>query len=252
MGKVVSFLLQIFFVIDLVLICVLNLCGVNWAQIPYPVQSVFFGDSLKYSVRGVDVSEYQGNIDWDVLAKQNINFAYIKATKGSDYKDNKFVANWENARKTNVKVGAYHLFHYDQPALEQAENFISSVPIEDGILPPAVDVELYGKDRDDPPEREKTILMLTEFLEKLEKHYGKKPVIYATKKAYKLYIAGNFKEYPLWIRNPDTEPVLPDGRTWTFWQYNNDGELDGYKGESRFIDLNVFNGTEKDFDNFIN
>lgn len=248
MRKVLSALL----LIDLVLIIVLNFSGVNWAGIPYPARSVFTGDVSKYTVRGVDVSEYQGNINWEVLAGQGIDFAYIKATKGTDTNDKKFKVNWENAQKANVKVGAYHLFTYDQPAPQQAENFIGSVPDADGTLPPAVDIELYGKDRDDPPEQAKIVPALTEFLDLLEEHYGAKPVIYATKKAYELYIAGHFKGNPLWIRDPDSEPSLPDGRDWTFWQYNNDGELKGYEGESRFIDLNVYKGTEKEFNDFIN
>lgn len=249
MGKVFSFLLPILLCIDLCLAFALHAGGFNLAEIPYLTRPVFTVDVSGYPVRGVDVSEYQGSIDWDVLAGQNLSFAYIKATNGSDYTDKKFAYNWENAKKSGLAIGAYHLFSYDQPALEQARNFISTVP--PGGLPPAVDVELYGKDRDNPPEQEKTVQALAQFLNKIEQHYGKKPVIYATKKAYQLYIMGHFDDNPLWIRNPKSEPVLPDGRKWMFWQYNNDGELKGYWGESRFIDLNVFNGTKKEFAEFM-
>ncbi len=243
--------LRLVVIIDVILVCLLNVCGVDWTDMPYPAWAVFGVDTSKYTVRGVDVSEYQGNIDWEVLAGQDLDFAYIKATKGSGYRDKKFEYNWENAGKTGLKIGAYHLFTFDEPAEEQAENFILSVPCAKGMLPPAVDVELYGKDRSDPPDVEQTVRMLTVFLDKLEAHYGQKPVIYATKKAYKLYMAGRFDGHPLWVRNPDSEPLLPDGRDWTFWQYNNDGELKGYEGESRFIDLNVFRGTEEEFAEFI-
>lgn len=249
MGKMGSFLVPVLLLADLVLFCVLNACGVRLAD-AYPARFAFGADTSKYTVRGVDVSEYQGEIDWNVLAGQDLDFAYIKATKGSGYKDKKFKINWENAAKTDLEIGAYHLFAFDEPAQEQAENFIGSVPDAYG-LPPAVDVELYGKDRDDPPDPEKTIPALAEFLEALEKRYCKKPVIYATKKAYQLYVQGHFRDNPLWIRDPDKEPVLPDGRGWTFWQHSNEGEMKGYGGESRFIDLNVFKGTEKEFADFI-
>lgn len=209
----------------------------------------FGNDPEKYPVRGVDVSKHQGDIDWEVLAGQDLDFAYIKATEGADKKDKNFAYNWEQAAKTHLETGAYHLFTFEDPAQAQADNFIGSVPAARG-LPPAVDVELYGKNRDDPPEREKSVRLLGELLGILEKRYGRKPAIYATKTAYKLYISGNFEGHPLWVRDPDAPPVLPDGRAWTIWQYNNDGELKGYTGANRFIDLNVFNGTKEEFEAF--
>lgn len=203
----------------------------------------------KYPVRGVDVSAYQGTIDWDVLSKQDsLYFAYIKATAGSDFTDKNFEENWKNAKDTDLAAGAYHLIRFDSPGWAQADNFISIVPKEDDSLPPAVDVELYGEDRRSPPSKEATDRILKALLEKLEKHYGKTPVIYATQSAYRQYISGDYQDYPIWIRNVFTKPVLSDKREWTFWQYSGRQVLKGYSGEERFIDMNVFNGTKKEFD----
>lgn len=247
MGKAVIVLLAVCLVLDVVLTC---LFGAGMAvQTEMRRVQPGGGKPENYTVRGVDVSEYQGKITWEVLAAQGIDFAYIKATKGSGYKDKKFEYNWQEANKTHLKLGAYHLFTFNEPAQQQAANFIAAVP-DAGDLPPAVDVELYGDNRDDPPDEAATVKALDQFLDALEGHYGKKPVIYATKKVYDLYISGNFADHPVWVRNPKTEPVLPDGRKWTLWQYNNDGELKGYEGESRFIDLNLFNGTEQEFEAF--
>jgi len=203
----------------------------------------------KYPVRGVDVSAYQGTIHWDVLSRQDsLYFAYIKATAGSDLKDKSFETNWTHAKNTDLAVGAYHLMRFDSPGWAQADHFISVVPNEEGSLPPAVDVELYGEDRRNPPSKEAADGILKALLEKLEAHYGKKPVIYATQSAYKRYISGDYTAYPIWIRNVFTKPILSDKREWTFWQYSGRQVLKGYEGEQRFIDMNVFNGTKEEFD----
>ena len=84
-------------------------------------------------------------------------------------------------------------------------------------------------------------------LEQLEAHYDRKPVLYATKASYDLYLAGAYEDYDIWIRDVVSQPSLSDGREWTFWQYTNRERLEGYQGEERFIDMNVFRGSEEDF-----
>lgn len=204
-----------------------------------------------YPVRGVDVSSYQGRIDWDTLKDQEIAFAFVKATEGSSYRDETFAENWENARKAGVTVGAYHFFSYDSPGESQAENFIGLVPDLPGTLPPVVDVEFYGGNHKNPPAREKAHEILKSLLARLEAHYGRKPVLYATGKAYGLYLRDAFADYPIWIRDVLFTPKLPDGREWTFWQYSHRGRMEGFDGGERFIDLNVFRGTAEEFKRFI-
>ncbi len=200
-----------------------------------------------YPVRGVDVSVYQGDIDWGILSKQNIEFAFIKATEGSSFKDEKFQYNWGHANKTTLKIGAYHFFSYDSSGQTQAENFIKAVPKLDGTLPPVVDIEFYGDKKKKLPDKERTALILDELLEKLESHYGQKPIIYATKKSYNSYIKDKYKDYPIWIRDVFLSPNLSDNRKWTFWQYCDKIKLNGYKGKEQYIDMNVFNGSLNDF-----
>lgn len=78
----------------------------------------------------MDVSSWQGEIDWPTLAGQGLSFAFIKATEGSGFTDPRFSYNWEQARKTALRVGAYHFFSYDSPGETQADNFIAAVPRE--------------------------------------------------------------------------------------------------------------------------
>ena len=84
-------------------------------------------------------------------------------------------------------------------------------------------------------------------LEKLEEFYGKKPIIYATYKSYNLYIANNFEDNYIWIRDVYFVPKLKDNRKWTFWQYADKVRLDGYIGKEKRIDMNVFNGSLEEF-----
>ncbi len=206
----------------------------------------------KYAVRGVDVSAYQGEIDWQTLSEQNISFAFIKATEGSGFVDKRFDYNFAQARGTDLAVGAYHFFSYDSEGRTQAEHFINTVDAFEGMLPPVIDLEFYGDKEKSPPKREDVAVQLKTMLEMLEEHYGQKPIIYATEKSYELYLSGDYAEYDIWIRNVITKPKMSDGRRWTFWQYTNRERLDGYDGDERYIDLNVFNGDLGDYKEYLN
>ena len=203
-----------------------------------------------YPVRGVDVSAYQGEIDWTVLAAEDIQFAFIKATEGSSFADRMFAVNWEGAQQAGLRIGAYHFFSFDSGGATQADHFIETVKKTEGMLPPAVDVEFYGDKEAYPPAKEDVQRELNVLLARLEEAYGTKPILYATGKAYKRYLQGAYPENPIWIRDILTEPTLPDGRSWTFWQYTDRARLPGYQGEERFIDLNVFSENEEAFLSF--
>ncbi|MDO4287968.1 MAG: GH25 family lysozyme [Eubacterium sp.] len=204
--------------------------------------------SDNYVIQGIDVSAYQGDIDWEVLSDNNIYFAFIKATEGSDFVDETLDYNLEAALNTDLKVGAYHFFNFDETGSSQAENFIAHVPKNDAMLPPVVDIEFYAPyNRFLPPSTDSVIAELKVLLDTLEAYYGKKPIIYTSKYPYSVYIAGNFEDYKLWIANYDENPTLADGRAWTFWQYSEHGVLPGYSGAVEHIDLNVYRGSYAEF-----
>ncbi|MBO5055243.1 MAG: leucine-rich repeat protein [Lachnospiraceae bacterium] len=205
----------------------------------------------KYELQGIDVSHYQGDIDWEIIEEQNINFAYIKATEGSSHIDECFEKNWKAAQKTGIWIGAYHFFSFDSPGRSQAASYIDTVGSLSGKLAPVIDVEYYGDKAENPPEREEVIRELKEMLIVLEEHYRIKPVIYTTYKAYYDFIKDEFKEYPLWIRNVYFTPFINLGNNWTFWQYTDTAVLEGYKGEEKYIDRNVFNGTREELKSLI-
>ena len=201
----------------------------------------------EFPVRGVDVSSYQGEINWELLASQNIQFAFIKATEGSSHVDSRFAENYSRAAETDLRIGAYHFFSYDSRGSTQADNFISVVyPIE-GMLPPVVDVEFYGDKEKNLPDQETTQVELSVLLLALEDYYGIKPIIYVTEKSHRIFISGSFDDYDIWIRSVFSKPACELGSNWTFWQYADRAQLEGYSGEERFIDMNIFHGTEEEF-----
>jgi lysozyme len=200
----------------------------------------------KNSTIGVDVSSYQADIDMNKLKEQNIKFIYIKATEGSKTKDNRFDENWENAENAELLSGAYHFFSFDSEGRTQAENCISAVG-EDitGRLIPVVDVEYYGDKEQNPPNKEDVVRELKVFLEMLEEEYGVKPLIYTGFNIYDNYLKGEFDEYSKWISSFYTPISWNYKDDWYIWQYLNRGELEGYTGGEKYIDLNVLNKDKK-------
>lgn len=216
----------------------------------YGMVSLNHPSKRQYPIQGVDVSSYQGDIDWEVLSRQGIDFAFIKATEGSGFQDARFAYNWENAGNYGLEIGAYHFFSFDSAGETQADNFINTVPKKEGALPPVVDVEFYGDKAKNPPRRDRVEPQLQALLDRLEAQYGKKPILYCTSNSYERYIQGSYSDNPVWIRDIFATPHLPDRRTWTFWQFTGHKRLKGYNGKEKCIDMNVFYGSKSDWESF--
>ena len=197
-----------------------------------------------YPVHGVDVSRWQGEIDWRALKKQGANFAYIKATEGDDHIDPSFAANWRAAGKAGIARGAYHFFYWCSVAEVQADWFIRNVPKEKGALPPVIDVEwnAHSKTCRNRPSRSVVLAKMKVFMTKLERHYGQQPVIYTAPDFYRDNLQGEFKSHSFWLRAVAEHPnkVYP-GRDFAFWQYSGTGLASGVDNH---IDLNAFNGSK--------
>ncbi|MDO4864472.1 MAG: GH25 family lysozyme [Ruminococcus sp.] len=202
----------------------------------------------RYPVFGVDVSNYQGEVDWERLGEQGVQFAFIKATEGSGHVDESARRNIESSAQTDIKRSCYHFFSFDSSGHTQAQNFISVVGRDDIDLPPVVDIEYYGDKAFSKPTRGEAEEVLLPLLDELELYYGTKPLIYTTMPVYLRYVKPICGDgYPLWIRCKQTEPDFVD---WTFWQYDDHGELDGYYGDEKYIDFNVFCGSSDEFEDF--
>lgn len=199
----------------------------------------------EYPVQGIDVSHHQQTIDWSKIDKKAVHFAFIKATEGGNHKDSLFQWNWREAIRNNIPVAAYHFFTFCKDGEEQARNYIHYVPRDSIDLPPVIDLE-YGGNCQEANRKEDLILEITNYLEIIEDHYKRKAIIYTTNEFYKNYLINQFPENPpIWIRDILSEPNLPDGRNWTFWQYTNRGRIEGI---NTVVDLNAYNGSRQDFE----
>jgi len=222
------------------------LIGITGILIVYLFQNGYvrfnYPSYSQYPVRGIDVSNHQQDIDWQKLDKKSVQFVFMKATEGGDFKDKRFALNWKNAKKNGLVVGAYHFFTFCRSGEDQARNFIESVPDEPGTLPPAIDLE-YGGNCKLVKTRDELMTDIYTYISLVENHYKKKAVIYVTRDFYEDYLIGHFPENPLWLRNIYGKPSR-NKTPWTFWQFANKGRLDGI---DTFVDLNLFNGTQDDF-----
>lgn len=196
--------------------------------------------AAKYDVRGIDVSHHNGAIDWTRVAEQDVDFAWIKATEGSAHADSRFEASWTEARRAGIHTGAYHFMSFESPGADQAHNMIATVPRVAGTLAPVVDLEAYGRFKGNLPPAAEVRAILDPLLAGLEDHYGIAPVIYATRSAYRAYLADSYPDNPIWFRSVARPPVVPDGRDWTIWQYSSRDRLDGVGSDDEaYVDMNV-------------
>ncbi len=197
-----------------------------------------YPDKNEFPILGIDISHHQGKIKWSELKNENISFVIIKATEGGDYKDPLFIDNWTNSKKEGYKTGAYHFYRLCKDGKEQAKNFIETAPNSPDNLPPTIDLEFGGNCKTDKS-KEQILKEVNDFLEAVEAHYTKKPILYVTHEFYDEYLVNTFPDHPVWIRDIFKKPKLADDRAWLIWQFANRGHLDGI---DMYVDLNVLNG----------
>lgn len=198
-----------------------------------------------YEIRGIDVSHYQGRIDWEQLRHAFIKgtpvrFAIIKATEGSTYVDENFQQNFYDARENGFMRGAYHFWSNTASARDQANFFLEHVSLEAGDLPPILDVERQPPQGMSVSEFQRNVL---EWLDIMEKWFGVKPIVYSNVKFKTLYLNDpSFDAYPFWIAHYYVSRMEYKGE-WKFWQHTDAGRLPGIKG---YVDLNIYNGSYYD------
>lgn len=185
---------------------------------------------------GIDVSHYQGRIDWKAVRNTGkVLYAYVKATESTSLVDDTYAYNIREAHNAGIAVGCYHFFSPTTSAEEQLKNFTSTVNLNEHDLVPMVDVELRGKSA--LPD---FIKRLKAFIEGIEKHYKVKPIIYTSVNFYNKYLAGHFDSYVYMIARYAEEIPQPEkGCRFGLWQYSATGRISGIHGAvdcSCFVD----------------
>jgi lysozyme len=207
---------------------------------------------MDYPIHGIDVSKFQGDIDWNAVAGSGVKFAWIKATEGGDRADERFQANWTGAKAAGVPHGAYHFVYWCRPPLEEMANFEQNAPVENDALPPVLDVEATPTSRTCHRHltEEGAIADMKVMLDEMERHYGKRPIIYTTVDFYQAILAdGAFMDYAIWVRSTKYHPAVKYGpRPWRFWQYQSDGSIAGIAAH---VDRDAFFGTNDQWQAFL-
>jgi len=197
-----------------------------------------------YEIHGIDISHYQDDIDWNKLKTAKIEnspvkFILIKSTEGSNQLDENFNDNFYQAREHGFIRGAYHFWSNKSTPRQQAYYFLKQVHLEDGDLPPVLDVEHKPKDKSNE-EFQRDVLT---WLHIVEDKYHVKPILYTYYKFKEAYLnTPVFDDYPYWIAHYYVEKVAYKG-PWKFWQHTDVGKLPGIKG---YVDFNIYNGSYYD------
>ena len=200
-----------------------------------------------YDIRGIDISHYQEQINWQKLRNANINndpvrFIIIKATEGVSLMDDNFNENFYQARANDFIRGAYHFYVPGLNVDKQARFYLHQVHLEPGDFPPILDVEKIGSET--PQQLKKNVLR---WLTIVANHYKVKPILYTSYKFKTQYLDDEvFNQYPYWIAHYYVSELRYKGE-WAIWQHTDCGELDGIRGK---VDLNIFNGSEAELHQF--
>jgi lysozyme len=226
----------------------LGLVGYDWwmERRAHFIRYAAFGIDIpvNYTIHGIDVSKYQNIIDWGSVHDMKVgdvqlSFAFIKATEGLGNEDAYFQRNWKKAKDAGIARGAYHFFLATKSGKAQAENFINSVQLEPGDLPPVLDIEqTYGMAPEKLRERAK------EWLQTVQDFYHIQPIIYTNVDFYKQYLRDDFDAYPLWVAHYLQKERPSIYRAWEFWQHSEGGRVNGIQTK---VDFDVFNGDSTEF-----
>ena len=199
---------------------------------------------INYSVFGLDISHYQGYINWDKMIAKNelgdtvsFQFVLIKATEGANHVDPAYDDYWDDARESKLIQGAYHYFLPNVSAEKQAKNFIETVNLKKTDFPPIIDIEeTRGKSK------KEIVTVLQNMIVLLEKKYHKKPIIYSNISFINDYLLEDFKGYKFWVAHYYKEELAtPKDLQWCFWQFTDNGQ--GFCTDQP-IDINAFYGTK--------
>ena len=211
----------------------------------YDIRNIEVMDKYYLKTFGVDVSHYQGKIDWTkmhtIYNLYPINFAFIRSTMGTSSIDETFEENWEGAKENNILRGAYHFYRPDENSTLQAQNFIAKVKLKNGDLPPVLDIETLPKTQS----MDRLVEGIKNWCKIVEEHYDVKPIVYTSDKYFEDYLQNHFEGYIIWIANYNFWVQEMKGH-WDFWQFTEKATIDGVKRYK--VDVNIYNGTVDDLE----
>jgi lysozyme len=199
--------------------------------------------STAATLKGVDVSTYQGTVSWTSVKAAGNKFALTRVSDGLTHLDGTFATNWSHIKSAGLVRGAYQFFRPGSDPIQQADLMISKINAAGGLLPgdiaPVLDVEVTdGMSAATIQSRAKA------WLAHVQQVTGRKPIVY-TAAFMSTYIGTALGAYPLWVANYGTScPTMPSGWSdWKMWQSSSTGSVSGISGN---VDVDQFKGTLAD------
>lgn len=192
------------------------------------------------TTKGIDVSYHQPAIDWAQVKAAGNEFAFVRVSDGTGFRDPKFATYYAGAKAAGLIRGAYQFFRPNQNVVAQADLMIAAVGTRaPGDLPPVIDVEATGN-----LAPATVAARVRQWVDRVKAAVGVDPIVYTGKFFWRDQVGGptSFAGNPLWIAQYTT--LCPDltapWNTWAFWQYSDTGSVPGIAGN---VDVNRFNGT---------
>lgn len=185
----------------------------------------------------IDVSEWQGKINWKKVSRTDVRYVYIRACVGSGYVDSQFRRNHRNAKRNGIKTGFYHYVTARSvpQARRQARFFARTIAPYSYDLKPVMDFESFGKLK----KKEINRIALA-YLQELHERTGRKPAIYSdSSNAVHTFTYKRLTKYPLWVAAYGVKkPATGKWKSYAMWQYADDGRLSGIRDDS--VDLDYY------------
>lgn len=213
----------------LLLLLVLVGAGVAWWK-----ARTWLPDRATYPAQGVWLSDDDGAIDWRLLRAAGADFAYLTASEGTGTRDTAFAEGVEAARGRGMQVGAVHVYDLCAPADAQAANFVTVVPRDTNLLPPAIALDIDSRTCPEAPGEAQMQSELTTFLNQVEKHAEKPVILMVSRGLEKQYHLAAMMDRNIWVSQDFIEPGYA-GRPWVMWTATGRLRLKGAPGPIRWV-----------------
>lgn len=201
-----------------------------------------FVDRDLYPVMGIDISAHNDIQDLKAAKSDGVEFVWMKASEGVDFRDRKFAENYRMAGEAGLSRGAYHFFRFNRDGVEQAVNLMET--IGNSILEMGIAIDLESSGNPEGIRHEDVTDKLISMIDYLKlRGYG--VTVYCNKSDFYNYLSESFPGSALWICSFSSDPIAAE---WRFWQFSHSGNVAGINGK---VDLNVFGGSRDEWDAFL-
>lgn len=191
-------------------------------------------DRARFPVQGAWLDAHDGSVEWPMLKAHGADFVYLTASEGAGRRDESFSPGLDAARKAGLQVGAVHVYDLCAPADVQAASFVTVVPRDDALLPPAVALDLDSRSCPEPPSEAAMQSELTTFLNQIEKHAERPAILMISKTFETHYHLAARVDRNLWLSGDFLEPGYA-ARPWVMWTATSRLRLAGVTGPVRWV-----------------